>query len=403
MPQRVRWLVVLLLSACGGGASGVDAGVDAGPAPLTLIHQQGVTLVDASGQNVVLTGTNLGGWLLWEGPVWGAAEFSERELRTHLAPVIGNERYDAFVNRVHDEYVTEADIARISQLGFNVVRVAMNHTVLESDAGWATVDRVLEWCEKHRVYAVLDLHSAPGGQSRYFFSDPDLVRLWDSPERQDETVALWRAIATRYASRDVVAAYDLLNEPDPPSGAELVAMYTRIIAAIREVDSRHVVMLEGSNFARDFTMFSGPVLDGNLVYSFHMYGFAAETRVPELEAHAATAEAQQVPMWCGEFGVNAPAWVKETTALFDDPKYRMVGRSFWTWKQRRADHDEYALMRIQGELPAWQVVVNWASTRWLSREPTEGEVNAALDELVTAAAFDRCEERSEMAKAILNH
>ncbi len=84
-----------------------------------------------------------------------------------------------FASRVHDSYIVEANIERIASLGFTVVRMLINHTILEDDAasgvykqaGWDRIDRLLACCEKNGVYVVVDLHSAPGGQSRYFFAD----------------------------------------------------------------------------------------------------------------------------------------------------------------------------------------------------------------------------------------
>ncbi len=79
-------------------------------------------------------------------------------------------------------------------------------------------------------------------------------------------------MAIRYRDRDMVAGYDLLNEPDPPTG---VAMYTRIATAIREVDTQHMIIVEGANYARDFSMFTAPI-DANRVYSFHLYPFTSD-------------------------------------------------------------------------------------------------------------------------------
>ncbi len=72
---------------------------------------------------------------------------------------------------MYQNFITERDIEMISQMGLNVIRVPFNHTLLEDDAhpyqykesGWKFLDQLLIWSEKHRVYVVLDLHSAPGG------------------------------------------------------------------------------------------------------------------------------------------------------------------------------------------------------------------------------------------------
>ena len=135
--------------------------------------------------------------------------------------------------------------------------------------GWVYLDRLLEWCTRHDVYVVLDLHSAPGGQSDIFVADPDEKKLWQSEENEERTVALWRAIAARYKDEKIVAGYDLLNEPGFPNPAELIELYLRIITAIREVDPYHMVIIEGNNLTTDFSYVSPTlVIKSNVQFSY---------------------------------------------------------------------------------------------------------------------------------------
>ena len=39
--------------------------------PAGFVHQSGTQLLDGAGQPLKLKGVNLGGWLLWEGWMWG--------------------------------------------------------------------------------------------------------------------------------------------------------------------------------------------------------------------------------------------------------------------------------------------------------------------------------------------
>ena len=128
---------------------------------------------------------------------------SQSAIEARLAEAAGTEATCRFRQGVRDRFVTEQDVAAIAAEGFNVVRVPLNHRdfACPSAPGWAVVDRLLHWCEAHHVYVVLELHSAPGGQTRFFISDPEAVLLWDSDEAKDRTVAVWRAIAARYAGQ----------------------------------------------------------------------------------------------------------------------------------------------------------------------------------------------------------
>ena len=52
--------------------------------------------------------------------------------------------------------------------------------------GFAFLDRVVEWCERHRLWLFFDLHCAPGGQNAGNISDSDgVARLYTDPANQD--------------------------------------------------------------------------------------------------------------------------------------------------------------------------------------------------------------------------
>ena len=330
-------LAVSVIAAPSAGAGETAVSVGANP----MIHAQGTRLVDGTGAPVVLRGVLLEGWLMWNGTLFGAGLSSESRIAERLQRLVGPEEFERFRTAIYDHFITERDIERIAELGFNVVRVPFNHTVLERDGrpdatavGWGYLDRLLEWCELHSVYAVLDLHAVPGGQSGIFVSDPDRIQVWKSEENLQRTVDLWTAIATRYRDRTIVAGYDLINEPEPPSGAELVALYRRIITAIRAVDSHHLVFLEGGGpAASDFTFYDGP-LDSNQAYSFHAYNLFSDAIDREYFTKlAAMARSHNVPLWNGEFGAHTDDWVQQHVNLFEDPAYRVNGWVFWPWKR----------------------------------------------------------------------
>lgn len=330
-----------------------------------MVHQFGMQLVDGRGEPLRLAGVNLGGAFLWEGWIWGGdlqllrmPRNSESSIRQGLADLLGAPAASSFTTAIYDRYVTAADFAAIASMGFNVVRVPLNYRLFDTPGGFALVDRLLEWAEASRVYVVLDLHSAPGGQSKYFVADPGPQLLWESADLQRRTVALWRTIAERYASRTIIAGYDLLNEPDPPSGAALVNFYGEIIKAIREVDRQHLVLLEGTNFAKDFSMFAGP-LDPNLAYSFHMYTWFGEDPQKLVAGFAEAARRAKVPMWCGEFGENQAPLVRASVDAIDLPASAAAGWAFWTWK--KASGGKYPALVGIPTSPAWSAVIQWIS------------------------------------------
>ncbi len=307
-----------------------------------FVRAEGAQIVDRDNRPFKLRGVLLEGWLFWHGLLWGGGFQSETEMTTALGDLAGREQARDFKRRVHDNFITERDIRLIARMGFNAVRVPFNFRMLEDDdrpyvykeEGWEILDRLLAWCERHGVYVILDLHSAPGGQGRIFVADPGETLLWESEEKKRRTVALWKAIAARYRKREIIAGFDLLNEPHPPNGRALVRLYRRIISAIREVDRHHMVILEGSKFSTEFSFFPGR-LTNNQSYCFHTYTFfpLPDKRKEHLEAIKRIAKKHDVPIWNCEFGANTADWIKETVELFEDPKNQVNGWIFWPWKR----------------------------------------------------------------------
>lgn len=138
------------------------------------------------------------------------------------------------------------------------------------------------------------MHTAPGGQSGGWHADSGIhiAKFWVHKDFQDRLVWIWTQIADRYKYEPWVAGYNVLNEPaDPhPTHAGLMKFYDRAYEAIREVDKRHILFLDGNTFATDFTHFpeDAGTRWANTAYAIHdyaVYGFPAS-----LEMYARTPE-----------------------------------------------------------------------------------------------------------------
>jgi aryl-phospho-beta-D-glucosidase BglC (GH1 family) len=339
--------------------------------PAGYIHTSNAQVVDGAGKPVKLNGVNLGGWLLWEGWIFGGGFTSETKMMKQLTELYGKEEAEKFRQTVREQMITEEDIKAISGLCMNVVRVPINHELLEGDAqpykykeeGFQLLDRLLGWCEKYNVYAVLDLHGAPGGQNNYFISDADKdskSRMWNSAESQKRTYALWKAIASRYANRTIIAGYDLLNEPIPKKPAQLVSFYRSAIDTIRQVDKNHMIILEGAQFARDFSMFD-KVMDDNQLFSFHVYTWFTKDVKGKIAKHDAFAKKVGVPVWCGEWGENTYEELMKTLLLFNDASYSFCGSAFWTWKKVEKKNSNYRALNAITPGEEWMQVVKYLS------------------------------------------
>ncbi|TKB05670.1 glycoside hydrolase family 5 protein [Desulforhopalus sp. IMCC35007] len=378
-----------------------------------MVHQDGSRIVDGEGKPVVLRGVLIEGWLMWNGPMWGAGIFSsETHIVNKLTALVGAEEVEKFQKEIYQNFISERDIRMIADMGFNVVRVPFNHTILEDDdrpfqyktSGWELLDRLLDWCQNNRVYVVLDLHSAPGGQSEVFVNDPDGSGFYTSESNLKRTVALWQAIAHRYKNRNIIAGYDLLNEPQLPlftPGSVLVDVYRRIIEAIRKVDTQHMVILSAGGFtSNDSSMFT-EVLDDNQALAFHTYNLlSSDINYEEQKKHSELSRKLNVPILNGEIGAHTLEWVSQVINMFEDPKYNVSGWIYWPWKRVPEQGKRWRHLMAIETPPEWDLVRNWVAGVWFAPKPSPGQTIAGMRAFVEAGKAENIRLDQEMAAVL---
>ncbi|HEY6162487.1 MAG TPA: cellulase family glycosylhydrolase [Bacteroidia bacterium] len=305
----------------------------------SFLHRSHRTILDSTEKPVQLRGVNLGGWLLWEEWIWGGGFHSQTHIMDALTQMSSREDAEKFRDSVCFNYISESDIKKIHDAHMNVVRVPFNWRFFSSTGpdpvyplGWRVLDSLLARCKRHGVYAILDMHAAPGGNSPYFIADPEKTTLWKSEENKKRCIELWKDIADRYKNNPAVGGYDLLNEPIPGKKEDLVDLYGRIIAAIREVDQNHMIVLEGGNFAKDFSMFA-ELPTQNMIFEFHFYNWFGGDPGKKMKPYTDLSARLDVPLWCGEWGENKYEVITATRKVLEDPAYSFSGWCFWTWKK----------------------------------------------------------------------
>lgn len=103
--------------------------------------------------------------------------------------------------------------------------------------------------------------------------------LMTSEESQQQFVEIWKKIADHYKNEPVILGYDFLNEPIAPYfgndmkmlNAALEPLYKRVVAAIREVDKNHIVMVGGAQWNGNFKVFNDSKFDDKMMYTCHRY------------------------------------------------------------------------------------------------------------------------------------
>ena len=180
------------------------------------------------------------------------------------------------------------------------------------------MDSLVSWCKKYKLYVIIDMHAAPGGQTGANIDDSknDIPELFIESKYQDQLVDLWVKLAQKYKDEPAVAAYDLLNEPLPiGTGAAdkykhlLEPLYQRITAAIRHVDQKHMITVEGFNWANDWSGFNKP-FDNNMFYQFHYYCWSRPDNLNGIDQYLKKRDELNAPVWVGETGEknNAIYW-----------------------------------------------------------------------------------------------
>lgn len=291
----------------------------------------------------------------------------ESSVRAAMLNVLGQAKYDLFFDRFLHHFFTESDATYFKSLGLNCIRLPFNYRHFEDDmnprvlkeSGFKHLDRVIDLCANHGIYTILDLHTAPGGQSPGWHADntTNYAAFWDYKDHQDRTIWLWEQMAARYKSNTWVAGYNVLNEPCDPKHHRLPEFYARIESAIRRIDPDHILWLDGNTFAAEWVAFDSVL--PNCVYSLHDYsmmGFPTGRRYKGTEDQKKRLQDQflrksefqrshNIPIWNGEFGpVYADPLHEADAEGINQDRYNMLGYqlevydkydihwSIWLWK-----------------------------------------------------------------------
>ncbi len=355
---------------------------------MDFLQVKGKEIIDAAGRPIHLRGTCVGGWMNMEDFIDGYPG-TESNLRKRMREVLGASKAELFFDLLLDNFFSEDDVRFIAQAGANCVRLPLNYRHFEDDmnpfvykeAGFERLEKVVGFCEKHGLYVIFDMHAVQGWQNSHWHSDNErgASLFWTHRQFQDRFVALWEEIARRYTGRAAVAGYELMNEPssNTPCGDHafdffenfksdwptMNAVYRRLVEAIRAVDPRHIIFIEGDRYGHYFDGMDAPFAD-NLVYSSHnytapgfgpgaypgLYGEGGSASYWDRNRHfrefwndqgTVFARKHNVPLWVGEFGsqYHGPVdQVPDRLRNMDDQLsiYNECGAHWTTWTYKDA-------------------------------------------------------------------
>lgn len=323
-----------------------------------FLHRNGQNIEDGNGKNIVLRGLGLGGWMIQEGYMLktDASAGPQFVIKQKITDLIGVENTLEFYKAYQSNGITKKDIDSLAAWGFNSIRLPMHYNLytlpIEKETvsgqntwleeGFKMTDDLLNWCAANKMYLILDLHGAPGGQghdaniSDYDSSKPS---LWESAANQDKIVAFWKKLALRYKDNPWIGGYDIINEPnwnfdgknvngcDETANIPLRNLEIRITKAIREVDTNHLIIIEGNCWGNNYNGIF-PIWDENMALSFHKYW--NQNDVGSIQKFLDYRKQYNVPIWLGETGENSNVWFKEVITLAESNN---IGWAFWPMKK----------------------------------------------------------------------
>lgn len=375
---------------------------------------KGKEIIDPQGKPFLIKGTNLGNWLVPEGYMLKLGNISApRLINETIVELIGKDSARLFWQRYLDNYITRADIHYLKSLGMNSIRIPFNYRLFtqedylsanDDQRGFRLLDRVMEWCRAEKLYIILDMHCAPGGQTGDNIDDSyGYPFLFDSEESQQLTVDIWKKIAARYRNESIIIGYDLLNEPIAHYfnvaylNPMLEPLYKRIAAAIRSVDQNHIFFLGGAQWDSNFKIFGKP-FDAKLVYTFHKYW--SDTTQKVIQEYIDFRDKYNVPIYIGETGENTDQWVKSFRVLLEKNN---IGWHFWPYKKMDNTHGITEFK--QPEL--YDQVIHYAQQNRMSFEEirkaapaNRAQIRQALENLLQHCRFENCSPNKGYIRAL---
>lgn len=337
---------------------------------MDMLRVKGNQIVDQQNHPFKLRGTCVGGWMNMEEFINGYPG-AEHQLRATMAARLGAAKTDFFFERMMDYFFAEEDAAYLVDLGATVVRLPLNYRHFEDDArpfeylekGFIRLDRAIDFCARHELYVIIDLHAVQGWQNTDWHSDNASRHtfFWQHPHFQDRFYGLWEQFARRYRGNPAVAGYNVMNEPvtGAPYGRfrsyyksnwdAINRVYAAVVEKIRAIDPEHIIFLEGDFFSSRFEGLDAPFAP-NLVYSSHnytTYGLGPGT-YPDIKEDQEWNFAGQWAHYLSQEGTrfarkhNVPLWVGEFGAVYNGPATEVPDRL-------RAMDDQLAILNMEAD------------------------------------------------------
>lgn len=208
-----------------------------------------------------------------------------------------------WISNIELDKIVEETGANIIRLGFGIEEPLMYKTPSSgsgstgvynfNEDAFGALERILDWAEKENVKILIDPHTFPGFNNAFTTSASD--PFWHDIRWRDHMIKLWVEIIDRIGSRgDIIAGYDLLNEPQIPDpnlcayGNQWNNLIKILVDTIRSKGDDHPIIIEPAGIVKGLNCgglngmtYTVPAMqafselelpnDDNLVISPHFY------------------------------------------------------------------------------------------------------------------------------------
>jgi endoglucanase len=381
-----------------------------------FITISGPDLIAPSGEKFFIQGINLGNWLNPEGYMFLFQRTnSGRLIDEAFLELVGPDFTNAFWKKFKDNYITREDIRYIKSTGMNSIRLPFHYKLFTDEDfmglssaqdGFARMDSLVSWCRESGLYVILDMHDAPGGQTGDNIDDSyGYPWLMVSPESQALFVEIWKKIAGHFKDEPVILGYDLLNEPIATHFAkeyallnpQLEKLYKKAVAAIREVDKNHIVLLGGAQWNSNFKVFSDSKFDDKIMYTCHRYW--CDTLQANIQDFVNFRDSVNLPLYMGETGENNNEWIAAWTRLMVKNN---IGYHYWPYKKMGRPSCVVTIPTPEN----WDSIVAFAEKPRLNYKeirdarPDQALVRKAMLDLLENCRFVNCTKNEEYIRAM---
>lgn len=265
-------------------SSAITATATVGTISSGYLQTSGTKIVDSDGNEVILRGTNIGGWLVLEDWMCGITDTSGSSDRFSLSTLenrFGTDQARTLVEAWAENWLTTSDFDELAAIGFNVIRLPFSfRTVQNADGSWrddafTRMDWAISQAKARGIYTIVDFHMWSGQEADYSAISENTD---EGQSQRDAAGEIWKKVATHYLGESSICAFDVINEPTGSYGDYL---QQDLYNAVRSVDANRIIIVSASLTRYEYSLTlsqhesisTDPSTYGwtNVIYSLHEY------------------------------------------------------------------------------------------------------------------------------------